>query len=307
MKNFRNIQVEESNLLAWQGLIVPVSCSSSFGCSEIRRPEVPLTNLIGSLSGQPSVWQRCIQDWNHFPHRVPFQASQDHIQDKDLPPQHRWEGPGVLACDQCRELEACHQNWPRLVLKSYRAARCESQRAGQLHIFSVWRDDCRKKKSVSKIKRCPVSVTLTFSKTFCPSVRLRAFSHRAPCDAHGCVIQTQCLICFVFIEQHSCSNRKLTILWLSKTSHRLDGCVFFMSLLLQLLTCLFDAGDTEITATHGLGNIYSLNLKHWVLFQFERNKQKPAEFITKCTWKTRMNSASFHPAPTQFSVFSLRW
>lgn len=25
MKNFRNIQVEESNLLAWQGLIVPVS------------------------------------------------------------------------------------------------------------------------------------------------------------------------------------------------------------------------------------------------------------------------------------------
>lgn len=55
MKNFRNIQVEESNLLAWQGLIVPVSCCSFFGCSEIRRPEVPLTNLIGSLSGQPSV------------------------------------------------------------------------------------------------------------------------------------------------------------------------------------------------------------------------------------------------------------
>lgn len=25
MKNFRNIQVEESNLLSWQGLIVPVS------------------------------------------------------------------------------------------------------------------------------------------------------------------------------------------------------------------------------------------------------------------------------------------
>ncbi|KAF6737512.1 Ubiquitin-conjugating enzyme E2 L3 [Oryzias melastigma] len=29
MKNFRNIQVEESNLLSWQGLIVPVSSSSS--------------------------------------------------------------------------------------------------------------------------------------------------------------------------------------------------------------------------------------------------------------------------------------
>lgn len=34
MKNFRNIQVEESNLLSWQGLIVPVSSS--------RRDRVPL-------------------------------------------------------------------------------------------------------------------------------------------------------------------------------------------------------------------------------------------------------------------------
>lgn len=30
MKNFRNIQVEESNLLSWQGLIVPVSNISFF-------------------------------------------------------------------------------------------------------------------------------------------------------------------------------------------------------------------------------------------------------------------------------------
>ncbi|KAG7999542.1 Ubiquitin-conjugating enzyme E2 L3, partial [Nibea albiflora] len=44
MKNFRNIQVDESNLLSWQGLIVP--------------------------------------DRNHFPRRVPLQAPQDHIQDK---------------------------------------------------------------------------------------------------------------------------------------------------------------------------------------------------------------------------------
>lgn len=139
MKNFRNIQVEESNLLAWQGLIVPVSCCSFSGWSEIRRPEVPFTNLVGSLSGQPSLWQRCIQDWNHFPHRVPFQASQDHIQDKDLPPQHWWEGPGVLACDQCRELEACHQNWPRLVLKSYTGL-LEVEKCTCCRFFWFWSD-----------------------------------------------------------------------------------------------------------------------------------------------------------------------
>lgn len=166
MKNFRNIQVEESNLLAWQGLIVPVSCCSFFGWSEIRRPEVPLTNLIGSLSGQPSLWQRCIQDWNHFPHRVPFQASQDHIQDKDLPPQHWWEGPGVLACDQCRELEACHQNWPRLVLKSYTGlldvSRSELESCTSFDFCLTWWLQ-EKKKSVSKIKRCPVSVTVRLS------------------------------------------------------------------------------------------------------------------------------------------------
>lgn len=29
MKNFRNIQVDEANLLTWQGLIVPVSIDGS--------------------------------------------------------------------------------------------------------------------------------------------------------------------------------------------------------------------------------------------------------------------------------------
>lgn len=210
MKNFRNIQVEESNLLAWQGLIVPVSCCSFFGWSEIRRPEVPLTNLIGSLSGQPSLWQRCIQDWNHFPHRVPFQASQDHIQDKDLPPQHWWEGPGVLACDQCRELEACHQNWPRLVLKSYTGlldvSRSELESCTSFDFCLTWWLQEKKVRVQNKTLSC-------FSN--CPSVGLRAFSvwrtEQKACfmHTHGCVIKTQCLVCFVFIEQHSYSNRKL--------------------------------------------------------------------------------------------------
>lgn len=115
MKNFRNIQVEESNLLSWQGLIVPVSSCFLLDSSEISWPTVSFANLLCSLPGQPSLWQRCVQDRNNFPHWVPFQASQDHIQDKDLSPQHWWEGPGVLACDQRRELEACHQNWPRWV------------------------------------------------------------------------------------------------------------------------------------------------------------------------------------------------
>lgn len=116
MKNFRNIQVEESNLLSWQGLIVPVSNRSLFWQARpIWRPTASFTDLHLSLPGQPSLWQRSIQDRNHFPHWIPFQASQDHIQDKDLSPQHWWEGAGVLACDQCRELEACYQNWPRWV------------------------------------------------------------------------------------------------------------------------------------------------------------------------------------------------
>ena len=115
MKNFRNIQVEESNLLSWQGLIVPVSSHSLFDCSAICWLTVSFTDTLSWIPGQPSLWQRCVQNRNHFPHRVPFQASQDHIQDKDLSPQHRWEGPGVLARDQRRELEACHQNWPRWV------------------------------------------------------------------------------------------------------------------------------------------------------------------------------------------------
>jgi len=32
MKNFRNIQVDESNILTWQGLIVPVSHRSCMNC-----------------------------------------------------------------------------------------------------------------------------------------------------------------------------------------------------------------------------------------------------------------------------------
>lgn len=47
----------------------------------------------------------------------------------------------------------------------HRAARCESQRAGELHIFWFLSDVmiAGKKKSVSKIKRCPVSVTVRLS------------------------------------------------------------------------------------------------------------------------------------------------
>lgn len=46
MKNFRNIQVEESNLLSWQGLIVPVSMCSLFDCSDIFWPAVVLKKSL---------------------------------------------------------------------------------------------------------------------------------------------------------------------------------------------------------------------------------------------------------------------
>lgn len=115
MKNFRNIQVEESNLLSWQGLIVPVSGRSCL--TALTFVTFILLTSFTRFSGQPSLWQRCVQDRNHFSYRVSFQASQDHIQDQDLSPEHWREGPGVLACDQRRELEACHQNWPRWVVE----------------------------------------------------------------------------------------------------------------------------------------------------------------------------------------------
>ncbi|KAG7221335.1 hypothetical protein INR49_017301 [Caranx melampygus] len=42
MKNFRNIQVEESNLLSWQGLIVPVIIQSLIALVNDPQPEHPL-------------------------------------------------------------------------------------------------------------------------------------------------------------------------------------------------------------------------------------------------------------------------
>lgn len=112
----------------------------------------------------------------------------------------------------------------------HRAARCESQRAGELHVFWFLSDVMIAGKKV----RVQNKTLSCFSN--CPSVGLRAFSHRAACDEQSrkrvlCTrmvvwSKTQCLVCFVFIEQHSYSNGKLTILWLSKASHRLDGCVF---------------------------------------------------------------------------------
>uniref|UniRef100_A0A3P8WZ94 Ubiquitin-conjugating enzyme E2 L3-like n=1 Tax=Cynoglossus semilaevis TaxID=244447 RepID=A0A3P8WZ94_CYNSE len=50
MKNFRNIQVDESNLLSWQGLIVPVHS----GLKSFSRQSIPL-NLPRSHSRQRSI------------------------------------------------------------------------------------------------------------------------------------------------------------------------------------------------------------------------------------------------------------
>lgn len=145
MKNFRNIQVDESNILTWQGLIVPVS---SISCSDLTKCFVSFcfysksslstslcmltqskggsvrqfsftfslfvsqmmyanfrmvwiflwSNLPHSL-GQPSIWQRGIQDRDHLPCRIPFQTPKDHVQNKDLPPQHWRERASLSACN----------------------------------------------------------------------------------------------------------------------------------------------------------------------------------------------------------------
>ncbi|TRY93584.1 hypothetical protein DNTS_005183 [Danionella cerebrum] len=42
MKNFRNIQVDESNILTWQGLIVPVIIQSLIALVNDPQPEHPL-------------------------------------------------------------------------------------------------------------------------------------------------------------------------------------------------------------------------------------------------------------------------
>jgi len=107
LKSFRSIQVDESNLLNWQGLLVPVSmdpehifCGAVEGC--IKRLLPP--------SGLSPVRQRSVPHRAHLPRRVPLQAPEGHLQDEDLPPQHRREGTDLPPHHQRGELEAGHED-----------------------------------------------------------------------------------------------------------------------------------------------------------------------------------------------------
>lgn len=123
MRCFKNIQVDESNCMAWQGIIVPVSIGLLlpelmllFKNIRILVQPIFVSQIYKLLFlfflGVPSVWQRSLSHWDHLPCRVPVQATQGHFQDKNLPPQHWREGPDLLAHHQRWELEASHKNLP---------------------------------------------------------------------------------------------------------------------------------------------------------------------------------------------------
>ena len=163
VKVFRDIQVDDSNILIWTGLIVPVSymytaalfsvilyftCSQPKTCTGIqacikwqrqqnkqllswfsglaisKRWSKPILNCMFFSAGNSTVQQRCISHQDHLSSWVSVQAAEDNISDKNLSPEHWWEGTSVLAHHQCRELEAGDQNRSGLVLKSI-VVRCD--------------------------------------------------------------------------------------------------------------------------------------------------------------------------------------
>lgn len=72
MKNFRNIQVDESNILSWQGLIVPVSVCSLFDCSDICVATISITNLFIPFQDNPPYDKGAFRIEIIFPTEYPF-------------------------------------------------------------------------------------------------------------------------------------------------------------------------------------------------------------------------------------------
>lgn len=69
MKNFRNIQVEESNLLSWQGLIVPVSISRQDG---VRPAGFPFQTPSALFQDNPPYDKGAFRIEIIFPTEYPF-------------------------------------------------------------------------------------------------------------------------------------------------------------------------------------------------------------------------------------------
>lgn len=118
-------------MFTWQGYIVPVStrsapkwtrvclpkcqveCGWKYSCHVLRPQCATVIFPTPHTQGFRAVRQGSVSSGAHFPGRVPLQAPQDHIQNENLPPQRRREGPGLPANHQCRKLEASHKSWPR--------------------------------------------------------------------------------------------------------------------------------------------------------------------------------------------------
>lgn len=72
MKNFRNIQVEESNLLSWQGLIVPVSSRSLFGSVLCAGPLLSSLTFSARFQDNPPYDKGAFRIEIIFPTEYPF-------------------------------------------------------------------------------------------------------------------------------------------------------------------------------------------------------------------------------------------
>ena len=83
-KSFRDVQVDESNLLVWQGLLVPE-----------KSPYNKVRDLKGiTVSNDPQSFVGCISDRHSIPPRVSLQATEGLLQNKDLSSQYRRERTG---------------------------------------------------------------------------------------------------------------------------------------------------------------------------------------------------------------------
>lgn len=71
LKSFRDIIIDDANILIWTGLIVPVNIKYNF------KYQILAYISINFILGKCSLQQRCIPDRNKFPRRVSIQAAKD--------------------------------------------------------------------------------------------------------------------------------------------------------------------------------------------------------------------------------------
>lgn len=107
-RSFRDVQVDETNLLIWQGLIVPEKTPYNKVRSEICQ------KAWGELrSSQHFQSPGRISDRHSLSPGISFQATETLLQDEDLSSQHRWEGSGKgeLIIVFLQEILIFPQNW----------------------------------------------------------------------------------------------------------------------------------------------------------------------------------------------------